>query len=126
MHRPDQHETIARTLAVVERRLRDATEPKSDSHMTRLSDVIADIEEVMRLPLEAIGTAAEKLDLPRDTRSHRSYALALLSLAWSDLQELEPGRLQRGYGLAQPIEGWPEARDAVIDAIEGAIARVKR
>jgi hypothetical protein len=126
VQRADQRETIAHTLAVVERRVRDVAEPRGDLHLTGLSDVVRDIEEVLKPLLDAIGNAADLLELPRAERSHRSSAMAALSLAWSDLEEVAPRRLQRGYGFTEPLAGWSEAREELLLAIEEATARLKR
>jgi hypothetical protein len=125
MQRADQREMIAHTLAVVEQRVRDVADHQVDLHMTGLSDVVTDIEDVLEPLLDTIGNAADRLELPRAERSHRSSAMAALSLAWSDLEELAPRRLQRGYGFTEPLPGWSETRDALLDAIEHATARLK-
>jgi hypothetical protein len=69
MRHPDQRETIARTLAVVERRVRDIAAPQADLRMTGLSDVVTDIEDVLKPLLDAIVNVADRLDLPREERS---------------------------------------------------------
>jgi hypothetical protein len=125
MQRTDQRETIAHTLAVVERRVRDVAEPHADLHLTGLSDVVTDIQDVLNPLLDAIAAVAERLELPRGERSHRSSVMATLTLAWSDLEELDPRRLRRGYGFAEPLAGWSEARDGLLDAIEQARARLQ-
>jgi hypothetical protein len=124
MRHPDQRETIARTLAVIERRIRDVAESQSDLRMSGLSDVVTDIQDVLEPLLNALANVADQLDLPREKRSHRSWATAALSLGWTDLQDLDPGRLQRGYGFAETLAGWSEARQALLDAIEQAIGRL--
>jgi hypothetical protein len=124
MRHPDQRETIARTLAVIERRIRDVAESQSDLRMSGLSDVVTDIQDVLEPLLNALANVADQLDLPREMRSHRSWAVAALSLGWTDLQDLDPGRLQRSYGFAESLAGWSEARQALLDAIEQAIGRL--
>jgi hypothetical protein len=125
MRHPDQRETIARTLALIERRIRDAAEPRSDLRLTGSSDVVTDIEDVLKPLLDALANVADQLDLPRGERSHRASAMTALSLGWTDLHEVDPRRLQRGYGFAEPLAGWSEARQTLLDAIEQAIGRLK-
>ena len=104
--KPDLHATIARALAMSERRLREVVdEPQAELRMTRLDDVVTDIADLLGPPLQALDGAATEMDLAAPPRSHRAAARGALSLVWTDLMELDPDRMRRAYGTERDAHG---------------------
>ena len=123
--KPDLHATIARALALSERRLRELVdEPHVELRMTCLDDVVTDIADVLGPPLEAFDAAAKEMALPARRRSHRAAARGTLSLVWTDLMELDPDRMCRGYGTNELPTAWPAVRRQLIAAVERALAQL--
>ena len=123
--KPDLHATIARALAMSERRLREvADEPQAELRMTRLDDVITDIADLLGPPLQALNGAATEMDLAALPRSHRAAARGALSLVWTDLMELDPDRMRRAYGTNEMPTAWPAVRRQLIAAVERALAQL--
>jgi hypothetical protein len=121
----DLHATIARALALSERRLRDVVdEPHADLPMTRLDDVVTDIADLLGPPLQALDGAAREMGLPAEQRSHRAAARGALSLVWTDLMELDPDRMRRAYGTNEMPTAWPAVRRQLIAAVERALAQL--
>jgi hypothetical protein len=123
--KPDLHATIARALALSERRLRDVVdEPQAELRMTRLDDIVTDIADVLGPPLEAFNAAAKEMALAVQQRSHRAAARGTLSLVWTELMELDPDRMRRAYGTNEMPTAWPAVRRQLIAAVERALAQL--
>ena len=123
--RPDLHATIARALALSERRLREVVDaPQAELRMTRLDDVITDIAALLGPPLHALSGAASEMALAAPQRSHRAAARGALSLVWTDLMELDPDRMRRAYGTDEMPTAWPAVRRQIIAAVERALAQL--
>jgi hypothetical protein len=123
--KPDLHATIARALALSERRLREVVdEPQAELRMTRLDDVVSNIADLLGPPLQAFDGAAKEMALPARQRSHRAAARGALSLVWTDLTELDPDRMRRAYGTDELPAAWPAVRKQLIAAVERALAQL--
>jgi predicted ATP-dependent Lon-type protease len=62
---PDLHATIARALALCERRLRESVdEPRAELGMTVIEGVVADVDDILGPVLEAFNAAAKEMGLP--------------------------------------------------------------
>lgn len=122
---PHLHATIARTLALCERRLRESVDaPEADLGLTQIEGVVKDVADVLGPVLEALDAAAKEMELPAQKRDHRAGARAALSLVWADLMELDPGHMRRAYGSDDLPEAWPAARGELIAAVERALAQL--
>ena len=123
--KPDLHATIARALALSERRLREVVdEPQAELHMTRLDDVVTDIADLLGPPLQALDGAVSEMALAVQQRSHRAAARGALSFVWTELMELDPDRMRRAYGTDELPAAWPAVRKQLIAAVERALAQL--
>jgi hypothetical protein len=123
--KPDPHATIARALALSERRLREVVEePQAGLRVTRLDDVVTDIADLLGPPLQAFNGAATEMALPAQQRSHRAAARGALSLERTDLMELDPDRMRRAYGTDELPAAWPAVRKQLAAAVERALAQL--
>jgi len=124
---PDLHATIARALALCERRLRESVdEPRAELGMTVIEGVVADVDDILGPVLEAFNAAAKEMGLPAQMRNHRAGAQAALSLVWADLMELDPDRMRRAYGSDDLPAAWPAVRRELIAAVERALLQPHR
>jgi hypothetical protein len=100
-------------------------EPRARLRMTRLENVVGDVDDVLGPVIDAFTAAASELSLPEQTRNHRNAAQATLSLVWADLTELDPDRMRRAYGTDDRPTAWPAVRGQLIAAVERALTQLR-
>ena len=123
---PDSAETIARAMAICERRLRESVaEPITELRMTQLEDVVADVDNVLGPVIDAFTAAAAELNLPAQTRNHRTAAAGTLSLILGRPYGARPRSHASRYGTDDLPTAWPEVRGELISAVERALARLE-
>jgi hypothetical protein len=92
--------------------------------MTRLTDVVTDIADLLRPPLQAFDGAAKDMALAAQQRSHRAAARGALSPVWTDLMELDPDRMRRADGTDELPTAWPAAPKQRVAAVDRALAQL--
>ena len=85
-------------LAEAERQLRALqAEVHADLGLTRFDEPVPELDELVDGLVGLLRAAAGQLGVAPGQRSARRWAGAVLSLLWSDLVEIEPGRLVRAW-----------------------------
>lgn len=111
---------IARALALSERRLREVVdEPHAELRMTRLTDVVTDIADLLAPAPPGIRRGGEGDGLGRAAAARGAH-----SLVWTDLMELDPDRMRRAYGTDELPGAWPAARKQLIAAVDRVLAQL--
>lgn len=93
-------------------------ELESSPSLSQWEDPPVDADAVLRPVLLAIRHAASAVGAEPVSRSRRRALTALLSVMWSDLIDLEPGKLRSRWGMHDLPPAWAEQQARQYAAVE--------
>ena len=85
---------------------------------------VPDLDLVLGPVEDALVNAARELGLQAQLRDVRSRVRGPLHILWADLVELSPEGLRKHWGVREVPQGWPRLHRDLMEAVEGAIARL--
>jgi hypothetical protein len=101
-------------------------ELESSPVLSRWKDPPVDAGAVLDPVLLAIRHAASAVGAEPVPRSRRGAIEGLLSVMWSDLIDLGPGKLRSQWGLHDLPRSWAEEQAGQIAAVESARNRLRQ
>ena len=119
--RPNTLKWLSTQLSYHERQVLLArAELESFPVLSRWEDPPVDVERVLDPVLRAVRQAASAVGAQPVPRSRRKTAEGLLSVMWSDLIDLEPGKLISRWGMHDLPAAWAEEQARQFNAVESA------
>jgi hypothetical protein len=100
-------------------------ELESSCVLSRWEDPLVDADGVLGPVLQVIRHAAAAIGAEPVPRSRRRALEGLLSIMWSDLMDLEPGKLTSRWGMRDVPQAWAEEQARQFNAVESARNRLR-